>query len=317
MSSAFPWDQPLLPGEKNISQHKFFTSLVKIESNTVTEQLSDRVPGVSPGKGHSVWCTCSKQSWPLIYWRNVSTDQLCEFPCPVKKGASTGRDPRFASRALSFLLQPVSPILPCPSWCHTLAQGFFTGTGLNASFRRFSYLLSQATGGDESTISPAELFSYPVTSLLRRCLWFQDESCCFCSILVRKVWMPPASRQLFYVSVQSRQILSLPPLCHDKYFFLFKSYSISLAAQLWLLLAALFWNPSAIFMSFMVMDVAQKLIPLDKMRKWGRVCSCGDRIWIKMFFGYSLSWLRLGRWLDQTWHPIQPHFLCPYTTMLV
>lgn len=99
--------------------------------------------------------------------------------------------------------------------------------------------------------------------------------------------------------------------------FLFNSYSISLAAQLWLLLAALFWNPSAIFMSFMVVDVAQKLNPLDKMRKWSRVCSCGDRIWIKMFFGYSLSWLRLGRWLDQTWHPIQPPFLCLYTTILV
>lgn len=121
----------------------------------------------------------------------------------------------------------------------------------------------------------------------------------------------------FSVSVQSRQVLSLSPLCRDKYFFLLKSYSRSLAAQLCLLLAAPFWNPSAIFMSFTVADVAQKWIPLDKMRKWGRVCSCGDLIRIKMFFGCGLSWLGLGRWLDQTWHPIPPHFLCLYTIILV
>lgn len=72
-------------------------------------------------------------------------------------------DPRFASRPLGFSAAASLPILPCPSWCHTQAQGFFTGTGLNASFRRFSYLLSQAAGGDEHTITPAELFSYPVT----------------------------------------------------------------------------------------------------------------------------------------------------------
>lgn len=108
---------------KNISQHKFWSWF----KHWVTEQLWNRVLGsMSPhGKGHPVWGTCSKQSWPLIHRGNVSysteqrrevhrchlpvvpwnpilipcsltntdltwiTQNLLSFLCPVKKGAST------------------------------------------------------------------------------------------------------------------------------------------------------------------------------------------------------------------------------------
>lgn len=153
-----PFPEPVLPGEKIPPSTSFspIWSWVKHGDWTAFKQgaqyhLMERAT-------QSDALILSRVN-PWYTWVHLWVTTL-RAPVSSKEGSKHWETPGLPAD-LGFLLQSVSPILPCPSWCQT--QGFFTGTELNASFRRFSYLLSQAAGGDESSISPAELFSYPVT----------------------------------------------------------------------------------------------------------------------------------------------------------
>lgn len=311
MSSAFPGEYP---GEK-LSPSTGFSPIwtwVKDSNWTAFKQ------GVWCHLMERVWCIVPSRAGPrYIEGMWVTTRISCVSSHVQWRREQPLGDPRFASRPPWFSATA--------SLSHS-ALAFlmsYTGTGI---FHRgwIKCILQKVLLSPFTSCRRWWVHHHPCWAILipsKPLCWegasdFMMKVVAFApSLSERSECLLPADN--FSVSVQSHQILSLSPLCHDKYLFLLKSYSVSLAAQLWLLLAAPFWNPSAIFMSFMVMDVAQKLIPLDKMRKRGGVWSCGDRMWIKMFFGYGLSWLRLGRWLDQTWHPIQPAFLCLYPTILV
>lgn len=188
------------------------------------------------------------------------------LPMSSEEGNKCRETLRFACRALGVLLQPACPCSALPSLMSYTGISIFHRNWIKHVLQKT--LLSHVTGCRRWWVHHPPCWAILISS---NPLCWEVAS----DLKMKVVAFAPFSserskcllpKDVFSVCMclQSYQILSLSPFCHDKYFFLLKFYSISLAVQLWLLLAAPFWNPSAICTSLVVVDVDQKWIPLDK-----------------------------------------------------